>query len=85
MGYTNIGKSPLDKIADIAGAIAGGKKKAEQRKRELEKKIKGMAPKALANKALDAAADAAGVTRGMCKHKGTKRGNTCQSCGNKIL
>lgn len=82
---TNIGKNPLDKIADIAGAIAGGKKKAEQRKKKIEKSLKNATPKALANKALDSAANAAGITRGTCKHKGTKRGTVCSGCGSRIM
>lgn len=85
MSYTNIGKNPLDKIADIAGALAQGRKKAEQRKREFERKIKKATPKNLANAALDSAASKIGVTRGSCKHKGVKRGTVCGSCGSKLL
>lgn len=83
--YTNIGKNPLDKIADIAGAISGKKKKAEQRKKKIERAIKNATPKKLANKAADAAASAIGVTRGTCKHKGVKRGNVCPGCSAKIM
>lgn len=81
MGYTNINKNPLDKIADIAGAIAGKRKK----KRELERKLRNATPKAIANKVVDAAASKAGVTRGTCKHKGVKRGSICPGCSSKIM
>jgi len=84
MGYTNIGSSPLDKIADIAGAIAQGRAKAQKRKREIERKIKS-APKNLANAVLDSVAEKAGVTRGLCKHKGVKRGQICSGCGAKLF
>lgn len=85
MGYTNIGSSPLDKIADIAGAIAQGRVTAQKRKREIERKIKKATPKNLANAVLDLAAEKAGVTRGLCKHKGVKRGQACSGCGAKLF
>jgi len=85
MGYTNIGSSPLDKIADIAGAIAQSRAKAQKRKREIERKIKSATPKNLANAVLDSVAEKAGVTRGLCKHKGVKRGQICSGCGAKLF
>lgn len=85
MGYTNIGKNPLDKIADITGAIAQGRKKAEKRKKKIEKAVKNATPAKIAGKVADAAASKIGVTRGTCKHKGTKRGTVCDGCGSKIL
>lgn len=85
MGYTNINKNPLDKIADIAGAIARKRKNAEKKKREFERKLRNATPKAIANKVVDAAASKAGVTRGTCKHKGVKRGSVCPGCSSKIM
>lgn len=85
MALSNIGKNPLDKIADIAGALAIGKKKAEKKKKIIQKKIKDATPAKIAGKVADAAASKIGVTRGTCKHKGTKRGTVCDGCGSKIL
>ena len=76
----NMGSSPLDGIANASAAV-----------QSLWKKIKGkkpMSPREFAamkkNQALDAFADKVGYTRGMCTHRGTKRGTKC-SCGTRIL
>lgn len=77
----NIGSSPLDGIANASAAIQA-----------LWRKIKGkkpLSPKeialAKANRLIDSGYEAVGVTRGKCKHRGTKRGTRCGGCGSKIL
>jgi hypothetical protein len=76
----NMGSSPLDGIANASAAIQA-----------LWKKIKGKKPlsptefaKAKANAMITSAAESAGITLGMCKHRGTKRGSKCGGCGSKI-
>lgn len=81
MGYSNIGKSPLDGVANFFAGVGDTKKKAKAKKDQI-KAAPAKAKAAVKNKAKQQVAK---VVNCQTVGHAAKRGQVCSRCGSKML